>query len=324
MIAIMDNDVCFSTALGGQNPFNTDKKPRTELSPEEARTALNFHIIKRKSYDKEGRAIPNHYHLVKDTDNSFIPSQAIGEQFTPIQYLDVFDYIVNDIMPKVPEMKLEMCGTIHGGGVGLVATKYGDTFALPGDSSPNQMRLFFNNPSNGRGRMTLGYTTVRVICQNTLVAATKEAKADGWRVTHTKSAPEVTAQAIASIKSQAVAALEMKARSERLARIGVDAATVERCLEAIYPVRNLPEGHARSLLLNIRNAVMEQFEARETAQTIKTTSAWRLLNSFTYPIFNPDRLPKRKDLAEIQYQGMTGTTAQKVRRIFDTVEREVA
>ena len=320
MKAIMQNDICYSTALGGNNPFNTDRKPRTELTPEEARTALDFHILKKKSYDEEGRVIPGHYHLVKDSDNTFIPSAAIGEKFTPIQHVEVFDYIVREIMPKVPEMKLEMCGTIHGGGVGLIAATYGDTFSLPGDESENKLRLFFNNPCNGAGRMTLGYTTVRVICQNTLVAATKEANADGWRVTHTKGAPEVTAQAVASIKSQAVAALEMKARSARLASIGVDSATVERCLEEVYPIRNLPDGFSKTRLLNIRNAVMEQFEAGETARTMKGDTAWKLFNSFTYPIFHPEKISKRNDAAEIQYKGMTGETADKVRRIFNDVE----
>ena len=130
----------------------------------------------------------------------------------------------------------------------------------------------------------------------------------------------MTAQAVASIKSQAVAALEMKARSARLASIGVDSATVERCLEEIYPIRNLPDGFSKTRLLNIRNAVMEQFEAGETARTMKGDTAWKLFNSFTYPIFHPEKISKRNDAAEIQYKGMTGMTASKVRHIFNQVE----
>lgn len=324
MIGIQKNDICFSTARGGMNPFNTDGKPRTELSVEEARTALDFRILKRQSYDSEGRAIPNHHHLVKSTDGSFIPSAGIGNQFTPVQHLDVFDYIVNEVMPQVPDMKLEMCGTIHGGGTGLIAAKFGDTFSLPGDKSPNELRLFFNNPSNGQGSMTLGFTTVRVVCQNTLIAATEQAKAEGWTIKHTKGAPERTDTAIRCIKAEAVAALEMKQKCEVLARIGVDSETVARVLEAVYPVERLPEGGARSHYLNLRAAVMEQFESRETAQTMEGDTAWKLFNSFTYPVFNPDKLPKRKDLAEIQYKGMTGDTARKVRGIFDKVWDSVA
>lgn len=319
MIAIQPNDICFSTARGGNNPFNTDGKPRTELPVEEARTALDFRIVKKPSYDEAGRRIPSHFHLVKDTDNSFIPSSGIGAAFTPVQHLDVFEYIVNEVMPQIPDMKLEMCGTIHGGGTGLIAAKFGDTFAIPGDESPNELRLFFSNPSQGRGSMTLGFTTVRVVCQNTLLAATEEAKEDGWTIRHTKGAPEKTDAAVKCIHRQAIAALEMKEKCAVLARVGVDAGMVARVLEEVYPIGNLPDGHAKSRLLNIRNAVMEQFESRETAQTIKGDTAWKLFNSFTFPIFNPERISKRKDLAEIQFRGMTGDTAQKVRRIFGKV-----
>lgn len=329
MKAILENDICFSTANGGRNPFNTDKQPRTELPIDLARTALDFNIVKKPSFDDTGRRIPGHFHLERDDERrSIIPTfGSIGNQYTPIQHLDVFDYITNKVMPEVPEMKLEMAGTIYGGGVGLIAAKFGDTFAIKGDDSANELRLFFNNPSNGRGRMTLGFTHVRVICQNTLIAATDEARADGWCITHTKSAPEATQHAVKCIRSQAQFALALKHHCEALAEIGVNGETMRRCLDAVYPISHLPESYARSRLENFRDEVVRQFEAGETAQTFKTDSAWKLFNSFTYPIFNPDpaklERSKTKDAAEIAYKGMTGTVGEKVRDIFHKVYRVV-
>lgn len=326
MIAIMQNDTCYSTANGGHNPFNTDGVPRTELDPAFAREALNFKIVKRQSYDSKGRAIPKNYHLVKNTDESFIPSNGIGEQFVPIQHLDVYDYIVDKVMPQVPQMKLEMAGTIHGGGVGLIAAKFGDTFAVKGDRSENEMRLFFSNPCNGTGRMIMGFTTVRVVCQNTLLAATEQAKTDGFKISHTKSSEKLAFEAVKCIERQAVAALEMKRRCERLGEIGVDSATMQRALDAIYPLYGIPEGSpARERLEHIRAKVVEEFEAGETARTMSgEKTAWRLLNSFTYPIFHPERLTKRMDSAEIAYRGMVGSVAEKTDRILHAVERAVA
>ena len=321
MYAIQPNDRCFSTAHNGHNPFNTDGAERTTLSPELARTAFDFHILKKPSFDSEGRQIPCHFHLVRDDDDAFIPGASVGNQFTPVQHIDVFDYIVQNVMPAVPDLELEMAGTINGGGTTLIAAKFGNIFAIPGDDSPSELRLFINNPTNGSGRMTLGFTNVRVVCQNALLAATSQARQDGWRITHTTSAPELTKTAVKTIKYQAVAALEMKDRCERLARIGVDSETVARCLEAIYPAERLPEGPGRTRMLNMREAVIHQFEAGETAQTMKDkTSAWALFNSFTYPIFNPEKLEKRQDLAQVQYKATVGDNAKKVTRIFEVIE----
>lgn len=325
MIAIQENDICYSTALNGHNPFNTDGVERTTLDPDFARKAFDFRILKKQSYDREGRAIPKNYHLVKDTDNSFIPSNGIGELFTPIQHIDFFNYITTEVMPKVPQMKLEMAGTIHGGGVGLIAAKFGDTFAVKGDESENEMRLFFSNPSNGTGRLVMGFTTVRVICQNTLLAATDQARKDGFKISHTKSGESLALEAVKRIEGQAVAALEMKHRCERLAGIGVDAATIQRALDAVYPLYGIPEdSFARKRLERIRARVIEEFEAGETAQSIKTDSAWKLLNAFSFPVFHPDKISKRMDTAEIAYRGMVGDVAQKVNHMLEVVERVAA
>lgn len=325
MIGILENDTCYSTVRGWDgtaagNPFNTDGLARNELDIDLARSALDFEIIKKQSYDSEGRAIPKHFHLVRSDDNAFIPSNAIGEQFVPIQHKDVFDYIVNDIMPNIPEMRLELCGTIHGGGTGLIAATYGDTFKINGDDSANDIRLFFSNPSNGSGRMIVGFTTVRIRCQNTLMAATREAKGSGMKISHTKSAPEVTRKFVAQIREEAVAALEMKRMSQDLGAVGVDIETFERCLDAIYPLHNIPEDSmAYARLKKLRDEVTYQFESGDTAQSMNKKTMWTAFNSFTYPIFNPTRLRKQTDRAQIAYSGMTGDTGIKVRQMFNKV-----
>lgn len=333
MIGLMKNDTCYSTTEGWDgtaagNPFNTDGVERDTLDVDLARSALDFDIVKKQSYDSEGRKIPKQFHLVRSDDNEFIPSVSIGEQFTPIQHREVFDFVVNDIMPEVPEMKLELCGTIHGGGTGLIAATYGDTFKIEGDKSDNNIRLFISNPCNGTGRMILGFTTVRVRCQNTLIAATKEAKSDGFKVSHTRSAPEVTRRFVAQIKNEAIAALEMRAMSENLARVGVDVETFNRCLDAIYPLYNIPEDSLRyKMLEKARNDAIEQFESGDTAQTMTKKTMWTAFNSFTYPIFNPTRLRKNTDRAQIAYKGMTGDVGVKVRSMFNkvySIAREIA
>lgn len=326
MIARTDIDKCFSTARNGHNPFNFDGQERTELSVEEARTAFDFTIEKKKSFDENGREIPNFYHL-QDSDGNIIPSVALRDGFTPIQHIDTFDYITNEVLPKIPDMKLEMAGTIRGRSTGVFAAKFGDTFCVKGDKSESELRLFFCNPTNGTGTMNIGFTHVRVVCQNTLRAAIAESKQDGFKIYHTKFAALETHKILNTIAKQAEAALEMKARCERLAEIGVDSETVARVLDAVYPLRGLPEeSFAYARMKNLREQVMHQFEGGETAMTMDDAkTGWGLFNSFTFPIFNPDEKKlaksKTKDKTEIAFKGMNGSVAEKVDKIFNKVER---
>lgn len=326
MIAKTAIDNCYSTSGGA---FNFDGVERKELPVELARSAFDFDIRVKKCFDELGREVPSMRHL-QDDEGNFIPCHGVTDAFQPIQHREVFDYITEKLMPKLPSIKLELAGTIRGRSTGIFAAKFGDTFAIPGDNSEQNLRLFFCNPSNGTGAMTMGFTHVRVVCQNTLRAAIKEAKKDGFRVHHTTGGALEAEGILRTIGEQATAALEMKRRAEQLALIDVNAETVERVLESIYPTARLPEdSYAFARMQNLREAVVRQFESGETAQSMKPEgrrSAWALFNSFTYPIFNPEekRLSKSKtkDATEIAYTGMNGHTAERVRDIFNAVERE--
>lgn len=323
MKALQKNDICYSTVATWNKMFNTDGKERNTLSVEEARSAIDFKIIKEQSYDRSGRPIPKHFHLERDTDHEIIPSVGLGDKFVPVQHIDVFDYIVKEVMPKVPDMSLEMCGTIHGLGTGVIAARLGEVFKIKGDKSPSEMRLLFSNPNSGTGRLTLGFTTVRIVCQNTLMAATRQANADGWRIKHTPGAVINCENALKELASCAQAAIEMKQRSERLAGIGVDSATVKKVLDSLYPLGVDEQSPAYLHMKTMRDEVLRQFEEGETALTFDNDkTAWRLLNAATYPIFNGRKISVKTDRTEIAYKGMVQSrVSEKTTKIFNTVER---
>lgn len=323
MIAITANDMCFATK-GVAKCFNTDNVERETLDPMEVRKALDFNIIKKPSFDVEGRQIPGHYHLVREDNNAFIPSAGIGTKFKPVQHLDVFDYIYNKIMPSVPTMSLEMVGTIHGCGTGLVMAKIGDEFHINGDESPNKMRLMFSNPCNGYGSLIIGFTNVRLWCQNQIPVAINQAKQDGFQIRHTKNAELYVGSALEVIHASNCRSMEIRKKSEGLARVNVDAAFIKRVMDSIYPFKEGVEegsiGYTKTE--NRRDEVMAQFEGGETAQTIHGDTAWKLFNAFTYPIYNPETTKKTVDMAEVAYTGAVGTRAVKVSKIFNTIYNE--
>ena len=322
MKALTANDTCYSTS---SLFFASDGVLRPSLDIDEVRSALDFNIEKRPSYDETGRVIPGHFHLRRDTDNAIIPCPAVGQKFTPVQHLSVFDYIVNKVMPEVPQMRLETAGTIYGAGTGLVTATMGDAFRLPGDESPHRQRLLFSNPC-GRGSLVIGFTSVRVFCQNCIAAARREARhgAGGFVVRHTSGADISVRAAVDAIVAQVCAAERLRRRCEWLTSRSVGLDTLRRALDEIHPLRHEVGTPARGRIEAKRDAVVAQFEGGETAQTMKGDTAWKLFNAFTYPIFNPARASERSDLADVAYTGQLGGKAGRVMEIFETIERLAA
>ncbi|MCQ2300722.1 MAG: DUF945 domain-containing protein [Bacteroidales bacterium] len=320
MKALTETDLCFST----NRIFNSDGIKRDFVDPSEARRAFEFEIVRKQSFDESGRPIPGQYHLRKSTDDSFIPSVGVGGRFTPVQHLDAYDFIVNEIMPRVPGMELETAGTLYGSGMGIVMAKMGADFKIPGDDSPNAKRLFFSNPCNGRGSVVVGMTTVRLFCQNQIAAARRDAVGNGgFSVMHTKNANFLMASFLKSIELQIRMAEEIRHRSERLADISLSEGLAKRVLDRVYPTNAYEPGtrgetHAK----NLQDEVYMQIEGGETAMTMKTKTAWSLFNSITYPIFNPSNMRSSTDSADISYRGMDGSISKRVTKIFNIVESE--
>lgn len=321
MKAMTANDTCYSTIKSGwAKVFNTDGLSRDRIDVDEARGAFAFNIEKRQSYDEDGNALAGHFHLRRDTDGAFIPCPAVGSKFEPVQHGDVFDFIVKEIMPEIPDMKLETVGTIHGAGTGIVSATVGREFSVRGDKSPQETRLFFLNPC-GRGSLVLGFNHVRLFCENRIAAARRDARKDGFTVRHTSGANIYAKAALTVIREQAKIAQTTRGRIERLGNTPITRAMLDEAMERIYPNRFERGSAAHTAIENKREEVMFQFEGGDTAQSIKDDTAWKLFNAFTYPIFNPERMERRMDRAQIAYAGAVGSRAAKVNRILDTVER---
>ena len=168
MKAKQANDMCYCTVDGGHNPFNFDGVERTELAPELGRSALEFDVVKtplcRTLANGETQEIDGLFCLTKSTDESLIPSRGVSKTFEPVHHYEVFDWVKKEIVPKVPDIELETCGTVYGGSTSVMTFKVGDFFKVAGDKSPSETRLFITNPTNGSGSLVMGFTTVRLWC----------------------------------------------------------------------------------------------------------------------------------------------------------------
>ena len=324
MKAIQQNDKSFTTIRNRNDhsgvAFTYGGGFREHIDPEEARTCFTFNIEKHPCCTEDGREIPNQFHLRRDDNDDIIPTRSIGKEFTPVQHLQVFDYIVNDIMPQVPEMELETVGTLNNGGTGVIMAKFGEGFSVQGDKSGQENRLFFFNP-NGSSSLTMGFTNVRLFCQNQMAAAVRTANQSGFRVWHTTNAELKVDHAVESIYEAVGACKHLQVEENRLAEVEVGQRELHALLNKFFPLAHLEEGtRGYTKAVNQRNEVIRQFTEGETAQSIEGDTGWKLFNSFTYPIFNPVTIGKGSDMESIIYSGMVGSRASRVHKIFNAVQ----
>lgn len=320
----MINDAWYTT-IDSAFVKNTDGVKREVLDTEEVRKAFDFSITKFKSFTEDGREIPKHWHLRRDDTNDIVPSRGLGDEYKPIQHAKIYDYVVTEIMPKIPDFKLESVGTMHGGGTGIICATLGEEFSIRGDKSPHQIRLFICNPNNGKGSCICSTSTVRFFCQNQIPAAIRQAKKrGGFSISHTTNADIRIENAVETIYSELVAARDLRLREERLAKIPVSTRDLNNVINKLIPLYGVEEGsRAWTRRMNEREAIVEQFESAQTAQTFTEDSAFKLLNAATYTIYNPESLGKDTDLAQIRFSGTVGSRAQKAARILSLVEHEV-
>ena len=329
MIALTRTDKCYSTISGSlARVFNTDGKRRSVLNPDEVRTAFDFQILKKQSYDENRRKIPGHFHIVRSDNGEFIPSSGLGKKFVPIQHKDIFDSVVteiiplaNDVMPNMPKLHLETVGTLHGGGTGICTVRVGDPFKVSNDTSDCYIRLVFANPCNGRGSIIIGCTIVRDRCQNQIPVA-----CGGFSVHHTKNANIHLSNAMKCVVSQIDEANGIKEQicrmGETKVKNGDDKSFLDAMVDLIHPItyKQGTPGYTRQF--KVRAEVRTQFYGGDVAMSIKGCTAWKGYNAFTYPIFNPVSMGQNMDYADIFYSGMVGGKRHALRRIYNTILAE--
>lgn len=307
----------------------------------EARSLLDFEVITEPifrpngvvvskdgshTYEVHGEQVPDIYNLVRTDTHDILPiGKSVGREFTPVNHTEMFDFLRDKILPEMPQLVLETVATMYGGASSLITADFGDDFHLPNDQSGHRTRIIFSNPM-GRGSLVLGFTNIRVVCQNTLRAARREVShsADGFKVQHSTNVQGLVEKALESIHKQIVEAKSLREMQTVLATTQVSSEQVQNILDAVYPLTKYDKGSTGfTRAENVRAEVMRQFEGGETAQTMTGKTAWSLFNSFTYPIFNPKKLSARVDKAELAYSGLIGTRADKVSGIFSKVWDEV-
>ncbi len=304
-----------------------------KIDTKAARDVFDVALVKAPCYDAQGRQIPNvnHVQRVSGDESIILDVGAIGPTYTIMQHANMLDMVNSYILPELPGAEIETIGTLENGATGIVQISCGKDFHIDGDSSKQENRIYFNNPVGG-GCVVMGFCLTRCICENTIAMARNEVlagtrKGTGTALKHTSNLEVYAKIAMAEIAAQAKATKVMQERIKALAAKRVDSATIKKALAAIYPATpeladESPAAYTNTM--NKRLEVINEWESGETAQSFTKDSAWKLVNAFTFPIFNPSKIAKSSDESGIKYDGIFGDRADKVAEILTTVEKIAA
>lgn len=300
--------------------FNSDRQEHDVITPEQAHKILDFQIEKvpvSRPISGGFERVPDQYCLVRkdneEDEGVVVGLGCVGDQFeVGVQPSEVLDFFLENIMPEVPELKIETVASVHNGATTFVNFHYGDGYEFANDSSPQFTNILFINPLT-RGRLSLLSHTVRVICQNTLRMARRTGT--GFLVSHSTRAEFYVRAALKAIALQIKHASELKEVSIKLDSMMITEKNIKTILDKIYPVKKNSDGDESTRMLNIRNDVMVQFESDDT---FKAKTAWAFLNAMTYKQEHP-KMTEKRDPMNIGADNLFGTRAENKAKMLSAV-----
>ena len=182
-------DAVETMAYAGQTPWHgLGQKVDDNLTPAEMLMAaqLDWTVSKRRVHVQSANSTDmlttdDYFMLVRDSDDQVLG--PAGKSYVPVQNAEVFEFF--DKFVKAGDMTLETAGSLNGGRQvwGLANIRKG--FTLPGGDEV-QGHLLIAHPHIWGKAMTIMFTPIRVVCNNTLVAALGGA-GDRFRFPHVKA-----------------------------------------------------------------------------------------------------------------------------------------
>ena len=302
--------------------FNTDGNSHEIITNDEAKNIFDFVISKEQSHRPNGTPIAGQYHLVRKDNPAdegiVVGSHGVGSQFdVEVQPSQVMDFFLENIMPEVPNLKIETVASIKGGALTFANFHYGNSYSLKNDDSPQYTNFLFVNPLT-TGRLQILSHSVRVVCCNTLTQASK--CGTGFNISHTQRAKFYVNMALDALKTQLAEANRLKEIIVKLDNIKCMSKNIDKILDMVYPVKKTAK--ADDVLTGQAKKAREDAKLRfESDQSFKEKTAWAFLNAMTFPLEHAKVTAKRTPIA-IASDNLFGNRATKKSQMLSAVMEE--
>lgn len=202
----------------------------------------------------------------------------VGSRYKPVQNEDVFEFFRE--FTEAGKAKMETAGSLRGGRYIWALANLSASFTLTGGDRVNGYLLVASPHMQGK-TLIIKFTTVRVVCQNTLTLALRSGGST-WRMNHTRTFDSITqteAKDALGIAREQMSEFETTAKV--LKKMKLDRQKILEVLAMTFqPGVEVKDLMKDSGLLNRKMEVL--LDVNEKAPGADAGTGWGLLNAVTY------------------------------------------
>ena len=268
---------------------------------------LGWKVNQEPVYMKDGTEIENLFLNVREDTKDVLG--VVRGRYNIIQNDESFKFVDNIIQnSKGIECRYETAGSLFNGKRVFMLVKLPEVNIL-GDEIENY--LFFSNSHDGSSGLMAGISNVRVVCNNTLQMAEREAQRL-WKIRHTQSIKDRQLEAEKALGLALTYNERIKEDAEKMALKRIDE---EKFFRAFFAELKLSEKNAEKTLVQLRDI----YTGKNDLQNFRG-SAWGMYNAVADFVSNAEPLRNTKTLNQWKMAGfMDGykmlDTAQKLLQV---------
>jgi len=218
-------------------------------------------------------------HIVRDRDHKILGT--VTDRYTPIQNTDAFSFL-DSVVGEIGQLRYVTAGSIDGGKrIWLLAQLMGDGYDLePILGDKTKMFLMLTTGHDGKNSLKCKFTSVRIVCQNTLNLALSTGM-DGVNIKHVGDHRAKIRQAQEILGLATSEADSFRRVSKWLAELKADNKYSREFFEHMAPTEG-KEDKASSRAKNIQQELLGlSVNGRGTHLPGVAGSRWGLLNTVT-------------------------------------------
>jgi len=213
-------------------------------------------------------AIPDYFTTVRtDTEQ---PLGVVGKDYEIVQNIDAFSFF-DSIVGGKDGILYETAGALGKNGERVFITAKLPNYIRVGRNDCIEKYLFLTTSHDGTGSITIAFTPIRVVCQNTLNAALNH-HVNCIKIRHTASANEKLKQAHKMLGITKQLSVELEAIFNRWSRVRITDPQLKQLIQlAMSPNRETVEkvqaGKHEELSSQFNNIVSSVFDYAMTSPT---------------------------------------------------------